>query len=82
MELLTKNKFIEIGQPERTALKEHWSSFLVQQVEDLALSLLWLRSLLCFGSILGSGNFCILQAEPKKKKKRTVDSAQKGDIKY
>ena len=43
---------------------------MVQQVKDLALPLLWLRSLLWhrFGS--WPGNVHMLQARPKKKKKK------------
>ena len=34
---------------------------MVQQVKDLALSLQWLRSLLCCGFDPWPGNFCMLQ---------------------
>ena len=49
-------------------LKKWERSFPVaQQVKDLALSLLWLRSLLwCCGFNPWPGNFCIPQVWPKK----------------
>jgi len=54
---------------EITYKKEHfWSSLVAQQVNDQALSLLWLSSLLWVGSIPGSGNFHILWAQLKRKR--------------
>ena len=44
--------------------KNPWSSLVVHQVKDLALSLLWL------GFSAWSGNFCMLWAWSKKKKEK------------
>ena len=43
-------------------------SLAVQWVKDLTLLVLWLRSLLWFGFDLGTGNFHIPWARPKKKR--------------
>ena len=43
---------------------------MTQQVKDLALSLLRLKSLCGTGLISGPGNFPMLWAQPKKKKKK------------
>ena len=42
---------------------------MAQHVKDLALSLLWLGSLLWRGFDLCLGNFCMLQAWPEKETK-------------
>ena len=46
------------------------SSLVGQWVNDLALSLLWLRSLLSYGFEPWPGNLCMPQAWPKEKKKK------------
>ena len=43
-----------------------WSSRVAQWVKDLALSLLWLGSLLWYMFNLWPRNFCMLQERPKK----------------
>ena len=43
---------------------------MAQQVKDPALSLPWLRMLLWCGFDSWPGNFCIMQAQTKKKKKK------------
>ena len=49
---------------------------MVQQIEDPALSLQWLRSLLWCGFSPWTGNFNILWARPKKKKKKKAAAAK------
>ena len=44
-----------------------WSSLVVQQVKDPALSLLWLWSLLWWGFNPRPRNFCTPQVQPRKK---------------
>ena len=46
------------------------SSFVAQQVKDLALSLMWLHPLLWHRFDPGSQNFHMLQAWPKRKRKK------------
>ena len=54
------------------------SSLVGQWVNDLALSLLWLRSLLSYGFEPWPGNLCMPQARPKEKKKKTLDIDKTG----
>ena len=49
---------------------QFWSSLVVQQVKDLALSLQWLRSLLWHRLDPWLVNFHVQQVRPKKKKSR------------
>ena len=46
-------------------------SLVVSAVKDLSLSMLWLRSLLCCRFDPWPGNFCMLQVQSKKKKKKS-----------
>ena len=46
-----------------------WSSLVAQWAKDPVLSLLWLWLLLWHGFDPWPGNFCMLQAGPKKKKR-------------
>ena len=55
-------KIIELG-----------SSLVAQCVKDLALSLLWLRSLLWYGIDPWPGNFCMSQALPKTNKQTKTE---------
>ena len=59
--------------------KMHRSFFVVQQVEDLALSLLWLRLLLWHGFKPWPGNIHMLCVAKKKKQQLKIDvfSSQK-----
>ena len=50
-----------------------WSSLVAQCVKDLALSLVWLKSLLWYGFYPWLRNFHIPQTWPKKKKKDKTD---------
>ena len=50
---------------------------MASQVKDLALSLLWLWSLLSHGFDPWSGNFCMLQMQPKTKQNETMQKKKK-----
>ena len=58
------------ARPLHAAESTSWSSLVAQWVKDLALSLLWLGSLMWCGFHPWPGNFCTLWEQPKKKKKR------------
>ena len=58
------------ARPLHAAESTSWSSLVAQWVKDLALSLLWLGSLMWCGFHPWPGNFCTLWEQPKKKKKK------------